>query len=191
MAQNIKKAFLLNFSFFIFFCSLSSLHHINCSMVTWFFENSQFTDAWIPFDRSNQKKLEYVYRHHEELINWILQQQQQQQQLVQEERTISPLKEQDSNIQPSHQSSHSSLDEKTKNELQQEVIKDIDLEEEDASIQQYVKYDHNCIYIHLNDSHFEHEITLYPTMLLGSLPDRDILIVRADMMDHNNKDINI
>lgn len=161
-------------------------------MVTWFFENSQFTDAWIPFDRSNQKKLEYVYRHHEELINWILQQQQQPQHSPQEERITSPLKEQDSNIQPSHQNPHySSLDEKTKSELHQEAIKDIDLEEEDASIQQYVKYDHNCIYIHLNDSHFEHEITLYPTMLLGSLPDRDILIVRADMMDHNNKDINI
>ncbi|CAO3626515.1 unnamed protein product [Mucor hiemalis] len=158
-------------------------------MVTWFFENSQFADAWIPFDRNNQKKLEYVYRHHEELINWILQQQQQPP--LPEERTLAPLKEQDSNIQPTHHSSHCSLDGKLKNELQQEVIKDIDLEEEDASIQQYIKYDHNCIYIHLNDSHFEQEITLYPTMLLGSLPDRDILIVRADMMDHNNKDTNI
>jgi hypothetical protein len=112
-------------------------------MVTWFFENNQFTDAWIPFDRKNQKKLEYVYRHHEEILN--------------------------------------SLNKKTT--LQ---VKNIDLDEEDASIHSDIQYDHNCIYISLMDSHFEQAITLYPVMLLGSLPDRDILIVRAEMMDHNN-----
>jgi hypothetical protein len=109
-------------------------------MVTWFFENNQFTDAWIPFDRNNQKKLEYVYRHHEEILN-------------------------------------------KKTALQFTI----DLDEEDASIHSDIQYDHNCIYIRLKDSHFEQDITLYPVMLLGSLPDRDILIVRAEMMDHNNK----
>ncbi|KAG2231274.1 hypothetical protein BDF21DRAFT_466125 [Thamnidium elegans] len=116
-------------------------------MVTWFFENNQFANAWIPFDRINQKKLEYVYRHHEELIQFILSQQQ--------------------------------------HLLQDTIIKDIDLDEEDDSIHEFIQYDHNCLYVRLNDSHFEQEITLYPAMLLGSLPDRDILIVRAEMMDNN------
>ena len=118
-------------------------------MVTWFFENNQFTNAWIPFDRSNQKKLEYVYRHQEEIIQLLNQ------------------KKNDS-IPPLTTSSF------------------IDLDEEDDSIHSDIQYDHNCIYIILKDSHFEQTITLYPTMLLGSLPDRDILIIRAEMMDHKN-----
>ncbi|KAI7880789.1 uncharacterized protein EV154DRAFT_606215 [Mucor mucedo] len=117
-------------------------------MVTWFFENNQFANAWIPFDRSNQKKLEYVYRHHELLIKHI-------------------------------KDSSGSLQDSTS-------IKEIDQDEEDGSIHRFIKYDYNCLYIQLSDSHFEQEITLYPAMLLGSLPDRDILIVRAEMMDHNS-----
>jgi hypothetical protein len=121
-------------------------------MVTWFFENNQFANAWIPFDRSNQKKLEYVYKHHEQLIQHM---------------------QQDSSSSLQHHDCTR--------------IKDIDLDEEDASIHQFIQYDYNCLYIQLIDSHFEQEITLYPAMLLGSLPDRDILIVRAEMMDHSNK----
>lgn len=118
-------------------------------MVTWFFENNQFTNAWIPFDRQNQKKLEYVYRHHEQLLQYI------------------------------KSNKHLSLQDSTS-------IKDIDQDEEDGSVHALIQYGYNCLYIQLADSHFEQEITLYPAMLLGSLPDRDILIVRAEMMDHNN-----
>jgi hypothetical protein len=106
-------------------------------MVTWFFENSQFSNAWIPFDRINQRKLEYVYRHYEELVNYI-----------QQNKT--------------------------------DIIKDIDPEEEDASVHHFLQYDQQFIYIHLKDSHFEHPITIYPSLLLASLPDKDMLIVRTD-----------
>lgn len=112
-------------------------------MVTWLFENHQFTNAWIPFDRVNQKKLEYVYRHYEEIEN-----------------------KKDSQIQ-------------------------VDLEEEDPSIHSLIEYKNNCIYVVLKDTHFEQPITLYPILLLGSLPDRDILIIRAEILDHgNNKYLN-
>ncbi|KAI9360727.1 hypothetical protein BD770DRAFT_471315 [Pilaira anomala] len=125
-------------------------------MVTWFFENNQFTDAWIPFDRVNQKKLEYVYRHHEELMELILKQ---EELLLQEKEVVNHL--------------------------------EIDLDEEDDSVHEFIRYDHHCLYIRLSDSHFEKEITLYPAMLLGSLPDRDILIVRAEMLDNNNKYLDV
>lgn len=118
-------------------------------MVIWLFENNQFTNAWIPFDRSNQKKLEYAYRHHEEIIQLLNQK---------KNDSIPPLT----------------------------IASFIDLDEEDDSIHSDIQYDQNCIYISLKDSHFEETITLYPTMLLGSLPDRDILIIRAEMMDHKN-----
>ncbi|KAI8647418.1 hypothetical protein BD408DRAFT_408523, partial [Parasitella parasitica] len=118
-------------------------------MVIWFFENNHFTNAWIPFDRNNQKKLEYVYRHHEEIV-----------QLWNQKTfdTISPLT----------------------------TTTAIDLDEEDDSIHPDIQCDCNYIYINLKDSHFDQTITLYPTMLLGSLPDRDILIIRAEMMDHKS-----
>ncbi|KAL7329287.1 hypothetical protein PS15p_212312 [Mucor circinelloides] len=140
----------------LLFSAFDSRHlHITCvlfsshTMVIWFFENNHFANAWIPFDRSNQKKLEYVYRHHEEIIRFWDQK---------KNDIVSPL---------------------TTDTL-------IDLDEEDDSVHPDIQYDHNCIYINLKDSHFEHAITLYPIMLLGSLPDRDILILRAEMMDHKN-----
>lgn len=169
-------------------------------MVTWFFENNQFANAWIPFDRNNQKKLEYVYRHHEELINYMLQQEQQlevEQQQQQDNNNSSSSSESSncSNISYNNDTLHKQDEEEGSlthnNKLITTAIKNIDLEEEDASIHQFVKYDHNCIFIHLNDSHFEHEITLYPAMLLGSLPDRDILIVRTEMMDNKNKYLDV
>lgn len=132
-----------------FFLALLFTSFYRTAMVIWFFENNHFANAWIPFDRSNQKKLEYVYRHHEQIVALWNQKQ---------NDTISPL---------------------TIDTL-------IDLDEEDDSIHPDIQYDHSCIYINLKDSHFEHTITLYPTMLLGSLPDRDILIIRAEMMDHKN-----
>lgn len=192
-------------------------------MVIWFFENVQFTDAWIPFDRANQKKLEYVYRHHEELINFLTQQQQQHQQHGIDELPIddslhhkAQLKDQQQQQQLKSQHNEQPIDsiieekqgnhllpavntinedeaEKIDNESLQK-IENIDLEEEDASIHQNIQYAHNCIYINLLDSHFEQEITLYPAMLLGSLPDRDILIIRAaEMMEnsHDNKYLDI
>jgi hypothetical protein len=115
-------------------------------MVIWFFENNQFANAWVPFDRANQKKLEYIYRHHDDLVYQLS-----------EEKSVS-----------------------NKNQ----VKFDIDSEEEDDSAHSLIQFEHNCIHVILRDSHFEHEITLYPAMLLGSLPDRDILIVRAERMDH-------
>lgn len=40
-------------------------------MVIWLFENQHFANAWIPFDRKNQKRLEYIYRHNQALIDRI------------------------------------------------------------------------------------------------------------------------
>jgi hypothetical protein len=203
-------------------------------MVIWFFENNQFANAWIPFDRINQKKLEYVYRHHEELVNCILLQQQQKHSNLIQQPDINIIEAQLQQQQRLEEDCHSnsmdtgaiiSQEEKQQqhpgdNLLKKEEeaeqadyidiignkednissnryqlvdsgnnssIEDIDSDEEDASIHPFIQYDQNCIYINLNDSHFEQEITLYPAMLLGSLPDRDILIVRAEIMDHNNK----
>ncbi|KAI8388607.1 uncharacterized protein BYT42DRAFT_240778 [Radiomyces spectabilis] len=103
-------------------------------MAIWYFENSQFDNAWIPFDRGNQKKLEFIYRHHDQLL-------------------LNNFKE---------------------------AIDDIDKEEEDPTASQALQFDHNCLSITLRDSHFQDPITLYPAVLLGCLPDRDILISRAE-----------
>ncbi|OAD65682.1 hypothetical protein PHYBLDRAFT_72404 [Phycomyces blakesleeanus NRRL 1555(-)] len=122
-------------------------------MVIWFFENSQFVDAWVPFDRENQKKLEFVYRHHDELLADLC--------LEKDIRSVTPRFE-------------------------------VDKDEEDESAYEDLQYTHHCISVVLRDSHFEEAITLYPAMLLGCLPSRDILIARAERMDHvSNNKINI
>lgn len=119
-------------------------------MVIWLFENRRFSDdAWVPFDRPNQKKLEYIYRHHDELVRLLTDNDNNNNNLTTKKNTIK-----------------------------------IDDDEEDPSAFAQIQYKHNCISIVLEDSHFDEPITLYPHMLLGCLTDRDILIARADMMDH-------
>ena len=44
-----------------------SLFHTSFMAIIWMFENQHFHDAWIPFDRQNQLRLEFAYRHHDEL----------------------------------------------------------------------------------------------------------------------------
>lgn len=57
-----------SFTFFSFLFLFLFLLLSGINMAIWLFENRDFNDAWIPFDRANQKKLEFIYRHHDALL---------------------------------------------------------------------------------------------------------------------------
>ncbi|KAI8977674.1 hypothetical protein BDF20DRAFT_876239 [Mycotypha africana] len=174
-------------------------------MVTWFFENNHFTNAWIPFDRKNQKKLEYVYRHHEEFIKHMKDKETEvSESLQQQDTTIASCNATATSPTTVTSSTNAQTGTAITNIPTTEInfvnnhrkaptmptipkpvtIKDIDSDEEDSSVHSSIQYGHNCLYIKLIDSHFEQPITLYPALLLGSLPERDFLIIRAEMTDH-------
>ncbi|CDH50549.1 predicted protein [Lichtheimia corymbifera JMRC:FSU:9682] len=122
-------------------------------MAIWLFENQNFHEAWVPFDRNNQRKLEYVFIHHDSLVRHLL------------EKT--PLEE----LLPDNNTID--LDEQDPSAI--DLVKlnkpDEGSDEDD---------DGHALSIMLKDSHFTEPITVYPHMLLGCLTDRDILVARTE-----------
>lgn len=157
-------------------------------MAIWLFENRRFTeDAWVPFDRDNQKKLEFIYRHYDTLI-----------QLLKKSSTSStsagsmkqgPLQEDDSSGSYGEDEEEEDFcivgNEDLYAQMKDEFsVGAVDLNEEDPAALKQLQYSDRCLSIALQDSHFQDTITLYPYLLLGCLPDdNDVLIARIDRVD--------
>lgn len=124
-------------------------------MAIWLFENQHFQEAWVPFDRHNQRKLEYVFIHHDILVRHLLEKK--------------PLEEllPDNNTIDMDEQDPSAID----------LVK---LNKPDDGDDNVHEDDGHALSIILKDSHFIEPITVYPHILLGCLSDRDILIARTE-----------
>ena len=131
-------------------------------MAIWLFENQHFHEAWVPFDRNNQRKLEYVFIHHDSLVRHLL------------EKT--PLEELLDN---------NSIDMDEQDPSAVDLVKLNKPDDDDDGGSQ--EDDGHALSIMLKDSHFTEPITIYPHMLLGCLSDRDILIARTEHPDDIDK----
>ncbi|KAI7852028.1 hypothetical protein BDC45DRAFT_588552 [Circinella umbellata] len=135
--------------------------------IIWMFENQNFNDAWVPFDTINQKRLEFTYRHHDELA----------QHFKDSLGTKSVTKQPRNKILVTTTATIATPP-TTGGKISSILKSNIDIDEEDPSAFDLIQFKHNCISIVLKDSHFDEPITLYPHMLLASLSDKDILVAR-------------
>lgn len=126
-------------------------------MAIWLFENQHFHEAWVPFDRNNQRKLEFVFIHHDSLVRHLL------------EKT--PLEE----LIPDNNTID--LDEQDPTAI--DLVK-LNKPDEGGGGGDEDGDDGHALSIMLKDSHFTEPITVYPHMLLGCLTDRDILVARTE-----------
>ena len=141
--------------------------------IIWMFENQNFNDAWVPFDTINQKRLEFTYRHHDELA----------QHFKYSSGTKNVSKQSRNKISATTTTAMTTSTKPataTEGRISSIIQSSIDTDEEDPSAFDLIQFRHNCISIVLKDSHFDGPITLYPHMLLASLPDRDILVARME-----------
>ncbi|KAI9243926.1 hypothetical protein BDA99DRAFT_529745 [Phascolomyces articulosus] len=154
--------------------------------IIWMFENQHFNDAWIPFDTINQKRLEFAYRHHDELAQHFKDPGKVIVTTTTTSTTNTHTKQQPRNKisslppPPSTTTNNNNTTSTTLAKTAAAFLQNIDLDEEDPSAFDLIQFNHNCISIVLKDSHFNEPVTLYPHMLLASLSDRDILVARME-----------
>ncbi|KAG2225261.1 hypothetical protein INT45_001485 [Circinella minor] len=140
--------------------------------IIWMFENQNFNDAWVPFDTINQKRLEFTYRHHDELAQHFKESLGTKNVIKQPRNKISVTTTAAMVTSPPLPTTT------TGGKISSILKNNIDIDEEDPSAFDLIQFKHNCISIVLKDSHFDEPITLYPHMLLASLSDKDILVAR-------------